>query len=120
MRLNCLSRLEFKSKLRKTCLAYSPIWNRNVITKLNENKITTHEINKLRSKYLIPGSEINLGSSESKVPILLIQTTSDTNFRDVKNGTMFTGWDIIIPNSWATSFLQLFIHLGNKIISINL
>jgi ribonuclease P/MRP protein subunit POP1 len=88
--------------------------------KLNENKISTHEINKLRSKYLIPGSEINLGANESKIPILLIQTTSETNFRDVKNGTMFTGWDIIIPNSWATSFLQLFIHLGNKIISINL
>ena len=98
--------------LRKTCLSYSAIWNESLVNKLNENKISTHEINKLRAKYIIPGSEINLGANASKIPILIIQTTSETNFRSIKNGTMFCGWDIIIPNTWAMSFWQLFIHLG--------
>jgi hypothetical protein len=95
-------------------LAYSAIWNENITKNLNEKKISTHEINKLRAKYVIPGSEINLGINESKIPIIIIQTRSETNFKNIKNGCLFTGWDIIIPNSWAMSFWQLFIHLGAK------
>lgn len=110
---------ETKLKLRKECLSYSPIWNRDLIKELNKNKVSTHEINKLRAKYLMPGSDINMGANEAKIPILIIQTTSETNFNHIKNGTMFTGWDIIIPNNWAMPFWQLLIHLGARAVGLN-
>lgn len=107
---------ETKRLIRESILSYSPIWNKNVIDHLNKNKISTFEINKLRSKYLIPENEIHLGASESKVPILLIQNGSISSLKSNKNGCMFSGWDIIIPQTWAMSFWQTLIYFGARVV----
>jgi ribonuclease P/MRP protein subunit POP1 len=105
---------ETKRSLRESILSHSPIWNKNVIEHLNKNKLSIFEINKLRSKYLIPENEIHLGASESKVPILLIQNGSMSSLRTNKNGCMFNGWDIIIPQTWAMSFWQTLVYFGAR------
>jgi len=92
--------------------SYSSIWNENEIDELNKGKKSTQEINKLRSNYFIPGTELNTLESFSKVPILLIQNSSKNSLNTIRNGTMYSGWDIVVPRSWAMPFWLPLIHLG--------
>lgn len=94
----------------KSVYSNSTIWNENEIDILNKSKQTTQEINKLRSNFFIPGTELNSLDSFSKVPVLLIQNSSSSN--SIQNSNMYSGWDIIMPRSWAMPFWLPLIHLG--------
>jgi ribonuclease P/MRP protein subunit POP1 len=92
--------------------SYSTIWDENEIVELNKNKKSTQEINKIRSNYFIPGTELNTLESFSKVPILLIQNSSSNSLNSIWNRNMYSGWDIVLPRSWAMPFWLPLIHLG--------
>lgn len=105
-----------KSELLKSVLSHSTIWNEDEILKLNKNKQTTQDINRLRSNFVLPGTELNI-KSFSKVPILLIQNSLNSNVHSIQNGNMFSGWDIIVPRTWGTAFWLPLIHLGARAIA---
>lgn len=124
--LTCLSSLDkttsdhLKTMLRDTVLSRSTLWDRQLIETLNKSKQTTHQINKIRSKFLIPGSDVsNAVTSFSKIPVILIQNSLNNNMASVQGGNLFTGWDIILPNSWAMPFWLPLIHMGARAIGQN-
>ena len=106
---------ELKREMRTKILSSSDIWNRDRLTELNQSKKTKHEINKLRSKFLIPGTEIDM-DNQSKVPILVIQNTIKNKMFSIQNGTLYSGWDIIVPNTWGMDFWLPLVHMGAKAI----
>ena len=53
--------------------AVSPIWDTCVRQEVKESKIPENELNKRRSKMVVPGSKLDLGFDESRIPILVIQ-----------------------------------------------
>jgi len=57
-----------------TDVAGSHIWDESVRLEVKETKIPEHELNRKRSKLLVPGSRLELGEEEiSHIPLLLIQ-----------------------------------------------
>jgi hypothetical protein len=107
-----------KSSLRESVLSNSPIWNEDIIETLNKKKISTFEMNKLRSKYLTPVSQLDLGENESRIPVLVIQNSSQYNFRGLRNGKLFSGWDVVVPHMWAMPFWMTLVHFGAKAVGL--
>ncbi len=57
------------------------------------------DINKERSKYLMPQSDLKLSNpaNESHFSILLVQNTNINALKEIKNGSFGNGWDLIMP-----------------------
>ena len=92
------------SDLRTTNLAYSTIWNPEVTESLRKSKKTTHEINKIRSTFLLPGTQLTQHEDYCHIPILLVKNTVNNSILSAQNGSMFDGWDLIVPRHWAMAF----------------
>jgi hypothetical protein len=112
LKLNCFSSSNaildsVKSDLIKTINSHSTIWNEQEILKLNQNRQTTQEINKLRSNFFIPGTELTNIEKMSRIPILLIQNSQNN---------MYAGWDLIVPKEWGMPFWLPLIHMGARAI----
>ncbi|XP_078254160.1 ribonucleases P/MRP protein subunit POP1 [Rhinoraja longicauda] len=82
--------------------AQSPIWDRNIRNIVTENKISEQELNQMKSKLLVPGSQLNLGPRESKIPILLVQQPGKRAGKE--HIGWGSGWDILIPKGWGMAF----------------
>lgn len=110
---------ETLSHIRKNVLSKSTIFDRNVIDELNRQKKSTFEINKIRSNYLLPSTELKTVENHSKIPVLLVQNAIHNGNHNILNGNLFTGWDIVIPNGWAMAFWMCLVHLGARAIGKN-
>lgn len=105
--------------MRAQILSHSPIWEKRVIDELNENKKSTHEINKLRQEYLMPSTRLTQLENHSQIPVLLVQNTLVSSVVSIQNGTLHSGWDFIAPKSWAMAFWMCFVHFGARAIGQN-
>jgi ribonuclease P/MRP protein subunit POP1 len=100
-------------------MSKSTIFDRNVIDELNKEKKSTFELNKIRSNYLLPSTELKTLENHSKVPVLIIQNAVHNGNHKIFNGNLFTGWDIVLPNGWAMAFWMCLVHLGARAIGQN-
>jgi hypothetical protein len=112
-------KLELTETVRKSNLAHSSLWNRDYIESLNRAKKTTHEINKLRANYLMPATDLTQIESHSQIPVILVQNTIANSIFTIKHGTLHTGWDLIMPNTWAMPFWICLVHFGARAIAQN-
>ena len=67
----------------------------------------------------MPGTELSNLENESKIPILLIQNAINNNNHSLKNGNLYSGWDLILPCSWGMSFWLTLIHHGARALGQN-
>lgn len=109
--------LEINQQLKNSIFSYSTIWDRSVIDRLNASKKNTHEINKIRAEYLLPGTRLSKLENHSKIPILLIQNGESNGVHGLNSQSMLAGWDLIIPKSWAMPFWMCFVHFGARAIA---
>ncbi|XP_072324565.1 ribonucleases P/MRP protein subunit POP1 isoform X1 [Scyliorhinus torazame] len=106
-------------KIRELCLngvgaecAQSQIWDRNIRNIVTETKITEQELNGMRSKLLVPGTRLDLGPQESKIPILLVQQPG--KMAGQEHTGWGSGWDILIPKGWGMAFWIPLIYRGAR------
>lgn len=100
-------------------------WSSNVRDTATQSKLSTAELNKLRSKYLVPGllrtsgenhalvENVNSSSSletsvKAEIPLMLIQRPGSKNPLTKRLG-FGCGWDVILPAGWAMPFWLAFI-----------
>ncbi|XP_043921571.1 ribonucleases P/MRP protein subunit POP1 isoform X2 [Protopterus annectens] len=93
--------------------AQSLIWCPKIRCSVTENKISEQELNRMRSKLLVPGSQLQLGPHESKIPILMIQQ-SGKRTGDMQTG-WGSGWDVLLPKGWGMAFWIPFIYRGVRV-----
>jgi hypothetical protein len=86
---------------------------------LNKNKKSTHEINKFRSEFLLPGTQLSSLENHSKIPVILIQNSLNNNINNLKNGNLFSGWDLIVPCTWGMPFWLTLVHHGARALGQN-
>ncbi|XP_040210696.1 ribonucleases P/MRP protein subunit POP1 isoform X2 [Rana temporaria] len=91
----------------------SLIWSSDIRSQVTDNKITEQEVNRLRSELLVPGSQLDLGNKESKIPILLIQHPGKAKGRDQLGWG--SGWDICLPKGWGMAFWIPLIYRGVRV-----
>ncbi|XP_018411660.1 PREDICTED: ribonucleases P/MRP protein subunit POP1 [Nanorana parkeri] len=91
----------------------SLIWSSDNRFQVTDNKVSEQEINRLRSKLLVPGSRLDLGNKESKIPILIIQHPGKATGRDRLGWG--SGWDICLPKGWGMAFWIPLIYRGVRV-----
>ncbi|XP_060081712.1 ribonucleases P/MRP protein subunit POP1-like [Ylistrum balloti] len=92
-------------------VSLSAIWDPTVRSDVKQSKMTDHQLNVLKSDHLIPGTPLELGLKESKIPIILIQIPGVRSKSKGQNGTALSygsGWDIVIPAGWSMAFWVAF------------
>ncbi|XP_058420665.1 ribonucleases P/MRP protein subunit POP1 [Diceros bicornis minor] len=92
---------------------HSFIWNQAICKSVTENKISDQDLNRKRSELLVPGSQLVLGPSESKIPILLIQQPGKVTGDDRRGWG--SGWDVLLPKGWGMAFWIPFIYRGARV-----
>lgn len=101
-------------------MSRTQLWEKQAIEKLNASKKTTMEINKLREEYVMPGTRLTSIENVSRVPVMLIQNSSALlSSRRIRGGSMLTGWDLVLPKSWAMPFWMCCVHFGARAIAQN-
>uniref|UniRef100_A0A8C9F1Y4 POP1 homolog, ribonuclease P/MRP subunit n=1 Tax=Pavo cristatus TaxID=9049 RepID=A0A8C9F1Y4_PAVCR len=93
--------------------AHSFIWDQDICKNVTENKISEQELNKMRAQLLVPGSQLDLGPCESKIPILLVQQPGKMAGEDRPGWG--SGWDIYLPKGWGMAFWIPFIYRGVRV-----
>ncbi|XP_058034597.1 ribonucleases P/MRP protein subunit POP1 [Ahaetulla prasina] len=93
--------------------AQSFLWDANVRKSVTDHKMSEQDLNHLRSKLLVPGSHLDLGLRESKIPILLVQQPGKL-LGDDRLG-WGSGWDIYLPKGWGMAFWLPFIYQGARV-----
>nr|XP_028592254.1 ribonucleases P/MRP protein subunit POP1 [Podarcis muralis]XP_028592255.1 ribonucleases P/MRP protein subunit POP1 [Podarcis muralis]XP_028592256.1 ribonucleases P/MRP protein subunit POP1 [Podarcis muralis] len=93
--------------------AQSFLWDQNVRKNVTENKMPEQDLNHLRSKLLVPGSHLDLGPQESKIPILLVQQPGKMAGEDRPGWG--SGWDICLPKGWGMAFWLPFLYRGARV-----
>uniref|UniRef100_A0A8D0G980 POP1 homolog, ribonuclease P/MRP subunit n=1 Tax=Sphenodon punctatus TaxID=8508 RepID=A0A8D0G980_SPHPU len=93
--------------------AQSFIWDQAICKSVTENKISEQDLNNLRSELLVPGSHLDLGPRESKIPILLVQHPGKVAGENRPGWG--SGWDIYLPKGWGMAFWIPFIYRGTRI-----
>ncbi|NWH29492.1 POP1 protein, partial [Chloropsis hardwickii] len=93
--------------------AHSFIWDHNICKNVTENKISEQDLNHMRAQLLVPGSHLDLGPSESKIPILLVQQPGKMAGEDRPGWG--SGWDIYLPKGWGMAFWIPFIYRGVRV-----
>ncbi|XP_063155607.1 ribonucleases P/MRP protein subunit POP1 [Candoia aspera] len=93
--------------------AQSFLWDCHVRKSVTDSKMSEQDLNHLRSKLLVPGSHLDLGLRESKIPILLVQQPGKM-VGDDRLG-WGSGWDIYLPKGWGMAFWLPFIYQGARV-----
>ncbi|XP_053105779.1 ribonucleases P/MRP protein subunit POP1 [Hemicordylus capensis] len=93
--------------------AHSFLWDQNICRSVTENKMPEQELNRLRSKLLVPGSHLDLGPRESQIPILLVQHSGKVAGKDRPGWG--SGWDVYLPKGWGMAFWLPFIYHGARV-----
>uniref|UniRef100_A0A8C0EZF0 POP1 homolog, ribonuclease P/MRP subunit n=1 Tax=Bubo bubo TaxID=30461 RepID=A0A8C0EZF0_BUBBB len=93
--------------------AHSFIWDPDICKNVTENKISEQDLNHMRAQLLVPGSHLDLGPCESKIPILLVQQPGKMAGEDRPGWG--SGWDIYLPKGWGMAFWIPFIYRGVRV-----
>ncbi|KAJ7397821.1 Ribonucleases P/MRP protein subunit POP1 [Pitangus sulphuratus] len=93
--------------------AHSFIWDQDICKNVTENKISEQDLNHMRAQLLVPGSHLDLGPCESKIPVLLVQQPGKMAGEDRPGWG--SGWDICLPKGWGMAFWIPFIYQGVRV-----
>nr|XP_003219552.1 PREDICTED: LOW QUALITY PROTEIN: ribonucleases P/MRP protein subunit POP1 [Anolis carolinensis] len=93
--------------------AQSFLWDQNIRKSVTDTKMPEQELNLRRSELLVPGSHLDLGPQESKIPVLLVQHPGKIAGEDRPGWG--SGWDIYLPKGWGMAFWLPFIYQGARI-----
>uniref|UniRef100_A0A8C3TJI0 POP1 homolog, ribonuclease P/MRP subunit n=1 Tax=Chelydra serpentina TaxID=8475 RepID=A0A8C3TJI0_CHESE len=93
--------------------AHSFIWDQTICKNVTENKIPEQDLNHMRGELLVPGSQLDLGPRESKIPILLVQQPGKVAGEDRPGWG--SGWDIYLPKGWGMAFWIPFVYRGARV-----
>jgi len=90
------------------------LWESWVRSNVKAGKMADSELNARRSKHLIPGTPLELGDLESKVPVLLIQRPGADGSHGCTQGYS-GGWDVLLPAGWAMAFWVACVYRGARV-----
>ncbi|XP_071836368.1 ribonucleases P/MRP protein subunit POP1-like isoform X2 [Apostichopus japonicus] len=105
--------------------AVSHIWDGSIRESLGSTMLSTHTINEHRRNLLVPGSELDLGNQESRIPVLLLQSPGvqhdnlATSSHEMVSPLGFGGgWDVVLPKKWGTVFWVGFVFRGARAVGL--
>ncbi|KAI9353249.1 ribonucleases P/MRP protein subunit POP1-domain-containing protein [Zopfochytrium polystomum] len=100
-------------------LSASRIFSASAGHNFAEQKASEDELNKRRSKALIPGTKLPLEGPT--IPIMLVQRKSlGTDFStQLASQELVCGWDLIVPSQWSVEFWKTLVFAGARAIGLD-
>lgn len=89
-----------------------------MVINLWEMSPPSQDLNHMRAQLLVPGSHLDLGPCESKIPILLVQQPGKMAGEDRPGWG--SGWDIYLPKGWGMAFWIPFVSDFDCKLQVNL
>lgn len=87
----------------------SALWDPLLRDAVSSQKMSEAELNRLRSQNPKPGTLLELGDAESRIPIVAIRKEgSQTNLG------FGSGWDLILPAGWGRPFWIALVYRGAR------
>ena len=99
------------------CSCVSPLWDADVRNAVKTTQMAQHKLNKEKAKLLVPGTELNLGRQESRIPVLLLHNPGVKGHKGKGQGGTLgygAGWDLVLPSGWAMAFWIALIYRGAR------
>ncbi|XP_014772211.1 ribonucleases P/MRP protein subunit POP1 [Octopus bimaculoides] len=101
-------------------LSTSPLWDEAIRTEIKKTKLSEQEFNKMISESLIPGYQLHLLDSSSRIPMLLIQRPGIQSLHQpckstFANPRLGNGCDIILPAGWGMAFWIALVYQGAQV-----
>ncbi|GFO09978.1 ribonucleases p/mrp protein subunit pop1-like [Plakobranchus ocellatus] len=102
--------------LFKSEIAVSPLWESSIREEIKALKIFEQELNFMKNKHLVPGTPLELGDRESRIPIILIQRPGASPLvSSQSNPCHSSGWDLIIPAGFGMAFWIALVYRGARV-----
>lgn len=98
------------------CILEEYLEEGGMVTNLREMS-PPQDLNHMRAQLLVPGSHLDLGPCESKIPILLVQQPGKMAGEDRRGWG--SGWDIYLPKGWGMAFWIPFVSDFHCILPVN-
>ncbi|XP_014664368.1 PREDICTED: ribonucleases P/MRP protein subunit POP1-like [Priapulus caudatus] len=95
-------------------ISASPLWDEGIRKEVTTTKLTEQEMNRLRSQNIVPGTPLQLGREESRVPILLVQNPGHGDARQPTTLGYGSGWDVVLPCGWSMAFWVGLVYRGAR------
>ncbi|XP_076462183.1 ribonucleases P/MRP protein subunit POP1-like [Babylonia areolata] len=99
--------------------AVSPLMDEAVREEVTRTKMTEQDINRRRSKVLVPGSVLQLGEEESRLPVLLLQRPGSQSLSSGDRNTarcgVGSGWDVVAPKGWGMALWVAMVYRGARV-----
>ena len=94
----------------------SALWDSDVRKAVKTTQLSQHELNQLKAQHLVPGTELNLGRQESRIPVLLLQNPGIRGGGKLSQNIMGygSGWDVLLPSGWGMAFWVAMIYRGAR------
>ncbi|KAL1418903.1 hypothetical protein MTO96_025577 [Rhipicephalus appendiculatus] len=87
----------------------SALWDPLLRSAVSSQKVPEAELNRLRSQNPKPGTLLDLGDAESRIPVVAIRKDgSQTNLG------FGSGWDLILPAGWGRPFWIALVYRGAR------
>ncbi|EKM51892.1 uncharacterized protein PHACADRAFT_127885 [Phanerochaete carnosa HHB-10118-sp] len=100
-------------------LAQSEIWAEDIRRPLRKPKFKKKDIDKRRSKNLVPGKHLQALAEDARIPVLLIQRSVEASSSVASSSNTHTpavhGWTLVIPQGWAMPFFSSLIFTGTRV-----
>lgn len=87
----------------------SALWEPLVRDEVSFQKMSESQLNQLRSQNLVPGTLLELGDAESRIPVLAVRKEGSRT-----NLGFGSGWDVILPAGWGRPFWIALVYRGAR------
>ncbi|KAG8276119.1 Ribonucleases P/MRP protein subunit pop1 [Homalodisca vitripennis] len=102
-----------QQEVPRSLSSHNPLWEFELRERVTDSKMSTSQLNGLRSRALVPGlaSAAWLGSHNvSHLPILLVQ-----NRGQYEQSGYGSGWDVIVPAGWGMPVWLGLVYRGARV-----
>ncbi|XP_013380528.1 ribonucleases P/MRP protein subunit POP1 [Lingula anatina] len=98
----------------------SPVWSQMVRDEVKFTQLPQSELNRRKGNMLVPGSTLDLGDDESRIPLLLVQSpgfqrTGPGPAQSHTSPGFGSGWDLILPSGWGMAFWIALVYQGARV-----
>ncbi|KAF7314186.1 hypothetical protein MKEN_00890800 [Mycena kentingensis (nom. inval.)] len=93
-------------------LAQTELWDATIRTSIQKPRYKKQQLDDRRSQNLIPGTPLEVLRQDDRVPLLLIQRSTE---RSSSSALALHGWTLLLPAGWSMAFWSSLVFTGTRV-----
>jgi ribonuclease P/MRP protein subunit POP1 len=97
-------------------IAQSTLWDESTRDALAKPRFRKRDLDARKAENLIPGTPLKPTPQDARVPVTLIQHSTETGSGSTSATTQgIHGWTLLVPNGWGMPFLSSLLFTGARV-----